>query len=478
MSTLIYGGDREENTVGHYLRRRIPFDLLHALRDAVNDLARWKKSPLKPLLVDAASQIEHDIKEEAADNITQATEEVGEIGEISSLADTINSKLIDIVGEQQAIDTKLSHFPTTAEKLFRSLRVFIDGGERSISEASLGSANLLYLTLKLLTLKLYVEQDERDYTFLAIEEPEAHLYPHLQRLVYRYSLKARLDGETAETETANLKSILLTTHSPQIVSVAPLKTLVILRKADSEDSTIAVSAADVDLDEKDIEDLERYIDVNRGEILFARAVLLVEGDAERFIVPALAQAQGYDFDKLGITVCSVAGTNFVPYIRLLSSEALGIPYAVITDMDPKAEDDEERSLGEKRIIYQCMQSVLPDDEWEALKYEEDILAKAPDHGFFLNDYTLEVDLIKSGWYSEFHEAMSSLSDNNAAIARSKLFSEDNDALDAEQLLKDIKEVGKGRFAQRMASIILKTGKKITPSYITDAIRYLISKLGD
>lgn len=31
-------------------------------------------------------------------------------------------------------------------------------------------------------------EGERDYTFFAVEEPEAHLHPHVQRLVYRYFL--------------------------------------------------------------------------------------------------------------------------------------------------------------------------------------------------------------------------------------------------------------------------------------------------
>ena len=45
-----------------------------------------------------------------------------------------------------------------------------------------------------------------------------------------------------------------------------------------------------------VADLERYLDVTRGEVLFARGVLLVEGEAERFLLPALAKAEGVDFD--------------------------------------------------------------------------------------------------------------------------------------------------------------------------------------
>jgi putative ATP-dependent endonuclease of OLD family len=87
-----------------------------------------------------------------------------------------------------------------------------------------------------------------------------------------------------------------------------------------------VSTVNLDLDEKEVADLERYLDVTRGELLFARGVVLVEGDAEPFLVPVLGKLNNFDFDDLGITVCSVSGTNFLPYIKFLGSTGLDIPY--------------------------------------------------------------------------------------------------------------------------------------------------------
>src|SRR3546814_6494779 len=76
----------------------------------------------------------------------------------------------------------------------------------------------------------------------------------------------------------------------------------------------------------------RYLDVTRAELVFARGIILVEGDAERFLIPAFAAASDISLDEHGISICSVSGTNFKPYAKLLS--ALGIPFAVITDYDP------------------------------------------------------------------------------------------------------------------------------------------------
>jgi putative ATP-dependent endonuclease of OLD family len=54
---IIFGGGRPDNTVGYDLRRWMPLDLFPALRDAESDLARWSRSPLRPLLLLTTPQI-------------------------------------------------------------------------------------------------------------------------------------------------------------------------------------------------------------------------------------------------------------------------------------------------------------------------------------------------------------------------------------------------------------------------------------
>jgi putative ATP-dependent endonuclease of OLD family len=339
---VLYGGDKPENRVLFDVRRRLPIDLLPALRDAEGDIENWRRSPLRPLLDAVAAQIDRDQLQVLAAGISGATEIVAENDKVQALVNAINDRVRSMVGTGHAVETALGFSPTDADRLLRALRLFIDGGKRDLAAASLGSANLLYLTLKALELDLRVEEGERYHTFLAIEEPEAHLHPHLQRLVYRDFLRAPVENEEEGPVT-----VLLTTHSPHIVSVAPLNSIVLLRRTADGESSEAVSTSGLQFNPAVTADLERYLDVTRAEMLFAKGILLVEGEAERFLVPALAAASGIDLDKTGISVCSVAGTNFAPYMTLLSENGLNLPVAVITDGDP-GEDGGKR--GEDRIL--------------------------------------------------------------------------------------------------------------------------------
>ncbi|MBG9545235.1 hypothetical protein ABE29_21495 [Cytobacillus firmus] len=130
-------------------------------------------------------------------------------------------------------------------------------------------------------------------------------------------------------------SVLMTTHSPYITSVAPINSIVHLRSLNT--GTTVKTTASLSLSERDCKDLERYVDVKKGEIYFGKGVILVEGVAEEYLIPSFADALHMPLDKKGIICCTINSTNFKPYIQFLG--ALGIPYVVITDgdyiMDPR-----------------------------------------------------------------------------------------------------------------------------------------------
>ena len=478
---LLYGGDRPENAIGYELRRWMPMDLFPALRDAESDLARWTKSPLRPLLDRAAKSIDEKTLSSIAESVHKATSKIAGLPELAGVVLKVNEQLTEMVGEKHALETAIGFAPTEPERLLRALQLLIDGGKRGVAEASLGSANVLYLALKHLEHQYLVDENERQHTFLAIEEPEAHLHPHLQRMVYRTYLRARDDAK----DKAQSRSILLTTHSPNVASVTRLHHVIVLRHVAAEGHTIGRSLRRIKYKKSVREDLERYIDVTRCELFFAKGGILVEGDGEKLLLPALAKVcEDIDLDALGVSICSIGGTNFTPYVRLLGPNGLDIPFVVLTDFDPKGEavsqedEDPEKnsSYGESRVVNQIMCEIMSEQDWQATSFRE-ILELAPDSGVFINTFTFEVDLFKEpDAAGHFLTAVKGLTDNNAMHKRFAALADDPKTLDPTQFLKDIDSIGKGRVAQRLAAVLLDAEEDICPTYIRSAFKYLKAKI--
>lgn len=457
---VIFGGDNPDMAVGALLRRMLPLDVQGALRDAEKDLATWRRSPLRPLIEELTTSLDEETRAEIQEQVNEAQAELSGHPEVLDTAERIGQRLIEIAGPQHAVPVTLGLAPTRVDALLRGLHLLIDNGTRGVSEASLGTANLIFLALKSLELDRLIVEGERDHTFFAVEEPEAHLHPHVQRLVFRYFL----EGNAAGQDGTNLTTI-LTTHSPHIASVSPIRSIVLLRHDPTAGATVGVSTAAAPLTERDEADLQRYIDVTRGEMFFARGVILVEGDAERFLIPAFAEALSIPLDTLGISVCSVGGTNFTPYVKLLGPDGLNIPHVVLTDRDP----NDPRPPRVRRRLISLLEIVEDGVDYRAMDADA-IIARAVRFGYFVNGSTLECELFAAG----LAKAMQTVIEQELRIGNEtrealRGWVDDPDTRDEDGLIALVERIGKGRFAQALAEHV---EEDTCPDYIRRALEHI------
>lgn len=307
--------------------------------------------------------------------------------------------------------------------------------------------------------RLHLRREDRDGedTLLAVEEPEAHLHPSLQRHVF-----AHLLGQP--------NRLVLTTHNPHIAAVTPLHSLVLL--APVAGSSVARVVLPGLLSRQETADLERYLNVTRAEILFARHIVLVEGAAETYLIPALAAAAGFDLDGYGIVVAAVEGTDFVPYARLLGPRALKRPFAVLTDGDVtdstgivSAEPGLDRALSLLRMRAAGgqdfgqrlaeMVAAEPPDDGEMRPGRLDLVREAANAGIYVGEHTLEVDiapLLAEEMTVAFNElAAGEVRQRNFAKVVETVETSPPTAGQRDALLSRIDRIGKGRYAQRLAA---------------------------
>jgi putative ATP-dependent endonuclease of OLD family len=452
-----YLGNNPENFIHRSFRRCLQMELFHALRDCERELKNSNRSPIRAFLDEVSDSLTEQQKISIASGFEQTQSALDSVPSIDSIAVNINTMLETIVGSNHVSQVSLKLASQDVNKLVRSLQLLIDAGLRTISQASTGSSNILFLTLKLLKLQHSMQQGEQEFTFLAIEEPEAHLHPHIQRLLFDYFYNSE----------ANLNTI-LTTHSPHIASSAPLSSLIVFKEhlVGAVTSTSGYSLASSTLSQHDIEDMSRYLTVTRGEMLFARGVILVEGDAEEFLIPELANKLGYELDKKGISICSVAGTNFSPYVKFLNS--IGTPFTIITDRDPL---NLPVPLGITRID-KLLELIIPAYH-AGINPEATIILAGQAQGIFTNTQTLETELINSP-ILKVVVCDILLEDHGDRLRVGPIIEswKNNQTLvDMPALLRYIEEIGKGRFAKRLSNR-LPVGH--CPQYITSSFEYIIN----
>lgn len=215
-------------------------------------------------------------------------------------------------------------------------------GPLNLKENSLGYNNLIYIATVLSDIKDHQTYDADSVYALLIEEPEAHLHPQLQVNLYNFLKKA----------DASLNSqLFITSHSPTLTSRIPLENLIVLNnkaynvvncfKDRLKESIIDNTREKTSLTANRIEELrnmlQRYLDVTRSQMLYAKGCIFIEGISESQLLETFSCLVNKSLSDNQIEIVNADSTAFHQFLMLYNScdENKRLPQKVsfITDGD-------------------------------------------------------------------------------------------------------------------------------------------------
>lgn len=440
------------------ITKEVSFTFVQALRDVVADFQNNRTNPLLSLLRSKSGKIDPGEFEPITDKVKELNSAIEDLSDVKEIRSDIRQTINDAAGDTYSPSSLSirSDLPSKADRLFQSLKLFVgeaeQGYEGAIHELSLGGANLIYLTLKLLEFK-YQTAKQSFANFLMIEEPEAHIHTHIQKTLFD-----RLNYPDTQ--------VIYSTHSTHISEVSNVENVNILgRSADR----CEVYQPSTGLTAEQVGNIQRYLDAVRSNLLFAKSVILIEGDAEEILIPILVKkVLGVSLDELGISLVNIRSTGFENIAVLFHDQRVRKRCAIVTDLDaafidlnPDPKDDKAVARAKKAQGSQMtglarkakMTTFIKDNTWVDL---------------FLAPHTFEVDFVAAGNVSKVVSILGSVYKDAATIALSKTELESGDiASFGQRVLTMATHEGKGWFAILLGRVI--DAHTVVPDYILKAI---------
>lgn len=208
------------------------------------------------------------------------------------------------------------------------------------------------------------------------------------------------------------------------------------------------------MDKKEVAHLGRFLDVTKSALLFAEAVVLVEGIAEQLVIPEIAARLGLSLSERGVQVVSVDGLAFTPFVKLFGPKGLRGKCAIVSDSDPRI-DKKGNSIPVSAVA-------------EGLKGHE-----SAQHKVQLAQKTFEWDLAFANFHSKelILEALKEVRPLVGKEVENETFA--SAAAFADAVLSRVED-HKGRFAQELAAMLSTRPlvKFVVPAYLQTTLEWV------
>ena len=309
------------------IQQEVPYFYLTALRDAAHHFdasGQFWRPFLKDtqLPVEKKTEIEQKLREvndlvvDSHDSFGQVRTALRQVQDVVPLAsgdvvsiEAVPGRMFDMLAKAQI------HLGT------------MTGAKIPVEKHGEGTQSLAVLMLFSAFLKLWPDRDP----IVALEEPEAHLHPSAVRALWH--LVDDFSGQK-----------LISTHSGDLLAEIDIQHIRRLARTPDGISAFQIPANLLSAEER--RKFNYHIRLVRGELLFARCWLLVEGETEVWVYPAAARALGKDLHREGVRVVPYRQTDVGLLTKI--ANALGIAWYCVGDDDSqrqKTESEVKENLG-------------------------------------------------------------------------------------------------------------------------------------
>lgn len=431
---------------------------IDALRDAASELGK-PKNPIRRIIESVESLIKESELNTIKSEIVQLNKSISEVEQVELVGRKINEKLLDMIGMVYSPEIILqSGLKDDINSLSRYL-FMKPSKQNDIDSLGLGHLNMIYMALKIVEYE--VNRTRELINIMIIEEPEAHIYTHIQRTLFD-KLKV----------TKDYTQIITTTHSTYLAEVSEVKNINILKSIGSNSISMQPSQGLDEFGKKNLQlknlklsdCIERYLDSKRSVLLFSKGVVLVEGDGEEILIPNLIKnALGVSLDEMGIGLVNVGSVSFEYIASLFSEERIKRTCAIVTDEDIQIVETDSK-------LYKAEAEKRGKSRKKKLA---DLYGTNPWVESFFAPHTLEVDFAladaraNSDYISEVVEL--NYVDTNTIKRHKENLKQGTDAACANTVLTLARDMGKGWYATTLSNYI--DIAVTVPQYILGAIAF-------
>lgn len=213
----------------------------------------------------------------------------------------------------------------------------------------LGYQNLISMIFKLMSFRdgwLRVKKASRDSStdghieplhLVLIEEPEAHLHAQVQQVFVEKAYDILREHRDLRNDSKLRTQLVISTHSSHVAHATPFSNLRYFRRLPAgmcekvPVSSVVSLAQTFGTNDDTARFVKRYLRAHHSDLFFADAVILVEGSAERMLIPNFIKTSFANLNRAYISILEIGGSHAHRLEPLINT--LRLLTLVITDLD-------------------------------------------------------------------------------------------------------------------------------------------------